>query len=241
LIGTSTSCLVDVGQVSLDVALDVAFGGLGPSAPDALGRPVRAIGVAIVAHPHLLFGGSRDNKVVITIAKALTNHGFHVLRPNFRGVGETSGVFDEGRGESQDLLSLYQMCAGEVPPKWWPQDGGFDWPTFPHRVLAGFSFGAFVQTLVAQQVVMDAASMVLAGLAVTRFPVAATVAGSLVVHGEQDDVVPLVDVFDWARPLAQPVVVMPGAGHFFHGHLIGLRSIVSDHLLARYNRALVTG
>ncbi len=225
------TCLVHLDEINLDIAIDPAFGGQG-RAPD---NSRAAHGVAIVAHPHPLFGGTRENKVVMTLARALTGHGFHVLRPNFRGVGESTGQFDEGQGESQDLLKLYQMCAGLTKPLWWPAAPEYLWPTTFNRVLAGFSFGAFVQTLVAQKIKGDTPLLILVGLAVSRFPAADVAEGALVIHGEQDDVVPLVDVLNWARPKAQPVVVIPGAGHFFHGHLLGLKGILTDYLIARYN------
>jgi uncharacterized protein len=237
--GASIHCLVKIADTTLDVAIDPAFGGQG-FLPDSR-RAAR--GIAIVAHPHPLFGGTRDNKVVMTLARALTAQGFHVLRPNFRGVGESTGSFDEGQGESKDLLALYDLCAQATPPAWWPDiqsfeakpEANFMWPAGADRVLAGFSFGAFVQTLVAQNTKSIAPVLALVGLAVSRFPAALVREGALVVHGEQDDVVALADVLNWARPQAQAVVVVPGAGHFFHGHLTGLKSIVTDFLLARYN------
>lgn len=225
------TCLVELTEVNLDVAIDPAFGGQGRSA-DNLNA---AHGVAIVAHPHPLFGGARDNKVVMTLARALTSRGFHVLRPNFRGVGGSTGLFDEGQGESQDLSDLHRMCAGLRQPAWWPEGPEFLWPKTSNRLLAGFSFGAFVQTLVAQKITGDIPLLILVGLAVSRFPASEVREGTLVIHGELDDVVPLVDVLNWARPMAQPVIVIPGAGHFFHGHLLGLKGILSDYLIARYN------
>jgi uncharacterized protein len=231
LSATGVTCLVPLDEVMLDLAIDPAFGGLGRSPDDTRA----AHGIAIVAHPHPLFGGTRDNKVVMTLARALTGQGFHVLRPNFRGVGESTGSFDEGQGEAQDLLKLYQMCAGLTKPLWWPEASEYLWPMTPSRVLAGFSFGAFVQTLVAQSIAGDTPALILVGLAVSRFPAAEVAAGTLVIHGEQDDVVPLADVLNWARPQAQPVVVIPGAGHFFHGHLLALKGLLTNSLMARYN------
>jgi uncharacterized protein len=223
--------VIEIDGARLDVAIDSAFNGLAPA--DDVSRFAR--GTAIVAHPHPLFGGTRDNKVVMTLARSLTAFGFHVLRPNFRGIGESSGSFDEGRGESADLLALNTLCSGRQAPPWWPGAPEFTWPVNGKQLLAGFSFGAFVQTLVARQIKDAPPQLILVGLAVSRFPAVPVQTGALVVHGEQDDVVPLSHVLDWARPQAQAVVVMPGAGHFFHGHLLGLKGIVSDYLLARYN------
>lgn len=217
--------LVDGAAGRIDLAIDAASSTV----------PLR--GIALVAHPHPLFGGTRDNKVVMTLSRALGAQGFHVLRPNFRGVGDSEGAFDEGRGETDDLLGLLRACRQAVAPAWWP--AGLAWPVQADRVLAGFSFGAFVQTRVHQAMLerneAQGLALVLVGLAVSRFDAAPVPEDTLVVHGEQDDVVPLSAVFDWARPQHLPVVVMPGSGHFFHGALVLLKKIVTDFLRCRYN------
>ena len=166
-------------------------------------------GVALVCHPHPLHGGTMDNKVVQTLARAIVHSGWTALRFNFRGVGHSQGVWDAGRGEVDDALAVLQSLAPAEQPV----------------VLAGFSFGAYVASQVAQrwtQVRPGAAApahLVMVGPAVQNFAVAAVSPRALVIHGELDDVVPLAAVFDWARPLGVPVVVVPGAGHFFHGQL----------------------
>lgn len=167
-------------------------------------------GIALIAHPNPLQGGTKDNKVVTTLAKTFFALGYATARPNFRGVGATEGSHDEGRGESDDLLAVagyLKRQYGELP-----------------LVLAGFSFGSFVQTRVAKQV--EAERLVLVGPAVSRFPAEAVPADTLVIHGEHDDVVPLSAVLDWARPQNLPVVVVPGGEHFFHGRLNLLSDIV---------------
>lgn len=164
------------------------------------------LGVALIAHPHPLFGGSLDNKVVQTLARAFIDLGWEAWRPNFRGVGRTEGVHDEGRGELDDLAAI---IAHLVPQR---------------LALAGFSFGAGVQVLLAQKV--KAEKLVLVGVAVTRFTLPAVAKGSVVIHGELDETVPLAAVLDWARPQDLPVVVVPGAEHFFHHKLNVLRDIV---------------
>ena len=167
-------------------------------------------GIALIAHPNPVQGGTKDNKVVTTLAKAFYALGYVTARPNFRGVGASEGAHDEGRGETEDLLAVaaqLKRAYGELP-----------------LVLAGFSFGSFVQTRVAKR--LKAERIVLVGPAVNRFP-AETVAGdTLVIHGERDDVVPLAAVLDWARPQSLPVVVVPGGEHFFHGRLNALSDIV---------------
>ena len=170
-------------------------------------------GIALIAHPHPLYGGTLDNKVVQTLAKAFVALGYCALRLNFRGVGASDGVFDEGRGEVEDFLALADYGrrtygAGEL-------------------AIGGFSFGGFVAAAVAER--LAPRQLVLAAPAVGRFPVGHVPDNTLVVHGEEDDVVPLKEVFDWARPQALPVIVFPGAGHFFHGSLITLQRVVEQH------------
>lgn len=173
--------------------------------------PVR--GMALIAHPHPLMGGTKDNKVVTTLARTFNSLGYVALCPNFRGVGATQGVHDEGRGESDDLLAVADFARhrwGELP-----------------LVCAGFSFGSFVQMRVAKR--LHPHSLVLVAPAVNRFNAENVAGGTLVIHGEVDDVVPLSAVLDWARPQNLPVVVVPGAEHFFHGKLNVLRHIVTQY------------
>ena len=170
-------------------------------------------GIAIVAHPHPLYGGTLDNKVVQTLAKAFVALGYCALRLNFRGVGESDGVFDEGRGELDDFMVLAEY--------------GRKTYGMGELAIGGFSFGGYVAAAAAEQ--LSPAQLVLAAPAVGRFPVKPVQANALVVHGEEDDVVPLKDVLDWARPQQLPVIVFPGAGHFFHGALVTLQQLVERH------------
>ena len=176
-------------------------------------------GVVVIAHPHPLFGGSLDNKVVQTLARAFVQSGWTAVRFNFRGVGASAGEHDEGRGELEDLLAVVEQVA----------------PTGP-LALAGFSFGAFVTShaLAALWPQRSIEQVVLVGTAASRFSVAPLPPEahlrSLVVHGEQDDTVPLSAVLDWARPQALPITVVPGGGHFFHGQLPLLKNLVLRHL-----------
>jgi alpha/beta superfamily hydrolase len=175
------------------------------------GTPRR--GLAVLAHPHPLFGGTMDNKVVQTMARAFLALGNDVLRFNFRGVGGSAGVHDEGRGEADDLLAVvaHQRQAG-VP-----------------LVLGGFSFGGYVTTLAAARLAeqgQPAARLLLVGPSTQRATPAPVPADTVVIHGEADDVVPLSATLDWARPQQLPVIVMPGVGHFFHGQLTQLRELI---------------
>ena len=167
-------------------------------------------GIALIAHPNPVQGGTKDNKVVTTLAKAFYNLSYVAARPNFRGVGASAGAHDAGLGETEDLLAVAACLLerfGDLP-----------------FVLAGFSFGSFVQTRVAKR--LPAERIVLVGPAVNRFPAETVPVDTLVIHGEYDEVVPLQDVFDWARPQELPVVVVPGGEHFFHGRLNLLAQIV---------------
>jgi len=178
-------------------------------------------GTAVIAHPHPLFGGTMDNKVVQTLARAFVQCGWTAVRFNFRGVGATEGVHDEGRGEAQDFLAVVQQCAPAGP-----------------LALAGFSFGSFVmsQALAALWPARQLDKLVFVGAAASRFQVAAVPPElherTLVIHGEHDDTVPLAAVMDWARPQVLPVTVVPGGSHFFHGQLPLLKSLVVRHLTA---------
>ena len=191
-------------------------------------------GVAVVAHPHPLFGGTMDNKVVQTLARAFVQAGWDAVRFNFRGVGRSEGVWDEGRGEVADFWAVLQ---DQVPDVQTP------------LAIAGFSFGAFVASHVAQQgrnpvgaeqplgaaqSVRPIRKLILVGTAASRFEVAPIPQElhpeTLVIHGEQDDTVPLSSVLDWARPQALPVMVVPGVEHFFHGQLPLLKRLVLAHL-----------
>jgi alpha/beta superfamily hydrolase len=167
-------------------------------------------GIALIAHPHPLQGGTLDNKVVQTLARTFFGLGHAAVRFNFRGVNQSEGVFDEGAGETEDALAALAWARGRFG----------DLPV----ALAGFSFGSFVQTRVAKRVTFS--RLCLVGPAVKRFAVETVPPDTIVIHGEEDDVVPLADVFDWARPQQLPVVVFPGCGHFFHGRLPQLAQAV---------------
>ena len=179
------------------------------------------VGVAVLSHPHPLFGGTMDNKVVQTLARAFVQCGWQAVRFNFRGVGASAGVHDEGRGETEDLLSVIQQMAPQGP-----------------LALAGFSFGAFVTSHAVARLAgtRDLRKVVLVGTAASRFEVAPVPPElhdiTLAIHGEADDTVPLSAVMDWARPQSLPVLVIPGGGHFFHGQLPLLKNLIVRHLRA---------
>jgi hypothetical protein len=170
-------------------------------------------GVAVLCHPHPQHGGTMDNKVVQTLARAFVQLGYRAVRFNFRGIGGSEGVWDEGRGEIDDALAVIAAQRDPALP----------------LALGGFSFGAYVATQAAARLPEPARAerLVLVGPAVVNFVAAPVSQDTLVIHGEADDVVPLSAVLDWARPQALPVTVVPGAGHFFHGQLGLLKQLIT--------------
>jgi uncharacterized protein len=177
--------------------------------PDAGATPQ---GMALICHPHPQHGGTMDNKVVTTLARAFVQCGWRAVRFNFRGVGASQGAWGEGPGEIDDARAVLAAL----------REGN------EATAVAGFSFGGYV----ASHLAAAAQAVVLVGPATQNFTVASVPAGTLVVHGEADDVVPLAATLDWARPQSQPVTVIPGAGHFFHGQLQLLKHLVVQHLRA---------
>lgn len=168
-----------------------------------------ARGVALIAHPHPLYGGTLDNKVVQTLSRALVELGYAAWRPNFRGVGRSEGRYDEGNGEVDDLAAVLAHLQAQRP------------------VLAGFSFGAVMQAKLAARVAPE--RMVLVGIAVNHFEVPTVPADTILIHGENDVTVPIAAVRAWAEPQGLALRVVPGADHFFHRKLPELRSAVTSN------------
>ncbi len=173
-------------------------------------------GIALIAHPHPLYGGTMDNKVVQTLARAFTGLGYACARMNFRGVGQSEGTHDAGIGETDDIALLYEHMTAR-------------YPGLP-VALSGFSFGTFVQSRLQRRLAEQgrpAERLVLVGCAAGKWDLADVPADTLVIHGEQDDTIPLADVLDWARPQDLPVIVIPGADHFFHRKLHHIKQLVT--------------
>ena len=174
-------------------------------------------GVALIAHPHPLYGGSMGNKVAQTLARAFVAVGYAAARMNFRGVGQSAGMHDEGRGETDDMALLLAHMHQRYP----------ELPI----ALAGFSFGTFVQAQLQQRLTAQgtpAERLVLVGSAAGKWAMPEVPANTVLIHGELDDTIPLSDVFDWARPQDLPVIVIPGADHFFHRKLQHIKNFVVE-------------
>lgn len=183
-----------------------------------------AIGIAIVAHPNPREGGTHHNKVVQTIARTFARLGYLAYCPNLRGVGESEGEHGFGLTEPADILAIRAHAQATHPDL-----ASCLW-------LAGFSFGSFVQAQVANQLIQagtPAQGLILAGPAISRYTFPTVPADTLVIHGEHDEVIPLSDALNWARPQQLPLVVFPGVSHFFHGHLPLLQRWVENHILIR--------
>lgn len=185
-------------------------------------RPGDAVAPArfgVVCHPHPLYGGTLDNKVVYTLARAFVELGVPSIRFNFRGVGGSAGRYDEGRGETEDALAV--IAYGRER---WP--GASLW-------LAGFSFGGAVAVRAAVQAAPERLVAVAPGITrVAMEGVDSPACPWLIVQGDADDVIEPAAVREWAsrQSNAPTVHLLPGAGHFFHGRLHELRTTVLDFL-----------
>jgi len=204
----------------------VTFQGEAGAIECALDHPAgEARGWALALHPHPLHGGTRDNKVVTTIARACVEYGLTAVRPNFRGVGGSAGEFDSARGETRDMLALVEQFEAA-----YTEAAAGPW------FMAGFSFGTSVAAQLHSELAAQSRRtpdlIMLTGTAVERFRFreVAVPEDTVLIHGEADDVVPLSEAMDFARNHGLPMVVMPDAGHFFHGRLLVLRRLVLQSL-----------
>jgi uncharacterized protein len=174
-------------------------------------------GIALVAHPHPLYGGTMDNKVAQTLARAFVALGYATARMNFRGVGQSAGAHDAGNGETDDMAVLLAHMQER-------------YPGLP-VALSGFSFGTFVQSQLQVRLSAEgrpAERLVLVGSAAGKWAMPDVPANTILIHGELDDTIPLSAVLDWARPQDLPVIVIPGADHFFHRKLQHIKNFVVE-------------
>jgi len=192
----------------------------------------RIQGIAVVAHPHPLMGGTMDNKVAVTLSKTLNKLGFITVRFNFRGVGQSTGVHDHGIGETQDLEEIVALVRSSAFWEAIPETQSLPWvqemSELPY-VLAGFSFGTYVSSRLVEKLQDDLPKrLILVGTACGKWDVPKVPANSIIIHGELDETILLNDVFEWARPQELLVQVVPGADHFFHRKLHCIRQAITS-------------
>lgn len=190
-------------------------------------------GLALIAHPHPLLGGTMDNKVAQTLARTFNQLGYVSLRPNFRGVGASAGVHDDGRAEREDLYALVQWMKN--PRSWADAHASLVDQAWIHQVanlplvLAGFSFGSYVASHLNERLITEGLAperLVMVGSAASKWELPPVPKNTLVIHGENDETITLASVLDWARPQELTVQVVPGADHFFHRKLHCIREII---------------
>ena len=174
-------------------------------------------GIAVVCHPHPLQGGTMHNKVVTMIERSLRELGLATIIFNFRGVGASEGTFDDGRGETDDVLAIAEW-AQRVRP-----DDAL-W-------LAGFSFGSYVAARAAPQ--LPVRQMLSVAPPIGRWDfnsLASPLCPWLIIQGEADEVVDPEAVYAWvaAHPDPPALVRMPETGHFFHRRLMDLRGAIKN-------------
>lgn len=185
------------------------------------GRVPAPARLAIVCHPHSLHGGSMDNKVVTMVERSLRVAGCATVRFNFRGVGNSAGVFDDGQGEGEDLAAVLQYARACLPDaELW---------------LAGFSFGSYVSARMAGA--LGARLLISVAPPVERFgfrELPRPPCRWIVLQGDADEVVDPAMVADYFAQVQPPVEYLnfPGAGHFFHGRLVELRQRLDELLPA---------
>ena len=185
-----------------------------------------ARGIVFIGHPHPLFGGTLDNKVVTTVGRTFVGLGWVAARPNFRGVGASAGTHDEGNAETDDFLHVI-ATAPQLPIM------QAKLPATVPVAVAGFSFGSFVAAKAAAMLAASGRTvqyMILVGAAAKKWPMPNVPPQTLAIHGELDETIPLADVLEWAGPQELPVVVIPGADHFFHRRLAVLKRLISAHI-----------
>ena len=174
-------------------------------------------GIAIIAHPHPLHGGTMDNKIIHTLFTTLLALGFITAKFNFRGVGKSEGTFDHGIGEIEDVMVVTQTVRDQFNAH------SADLPL----LLAGFSFGGAIQLHAAEQLAPEFLILVAPSVVNLNAPaVPETTKLALIIQGDQDDIVIPGDLLAWATPQSQPIIFIPGAEHFFHGKLALLKQVI---------------
>ena len=176
-------------------------------------------GIAIIAHPHPLHGGTMDNKVIHTLFTTLLELEFITAKFNFRGVGKSEGNFDHGIGEIEDVITVTQTIRSQF------SNHSTDLPL----LLAGFSFGGAIQLHAAERLNPKYLILIAPSVANLNAPtVPETTQYALIIQGDKDDIVSPDTLLAWATPKSQPIVLIPGAEHFFHGKLVILKQVITQ-------------
>jgi uncharacterized protein len=175
---------------------------------------VAPVALALIAHPLPTMGGTMEHKIVTTLARGFVELGYAALRFNFRGVGESVGAYDAGNGETDDAIAAAEFLRARYPDL--------------DLLCAGFSFGGYVQARAAA--VIQPTRLVLIAPAVSRFAMPDVAENTLVIHGDEDEVVAFSAALAWAKPQQLPILVLPGAGHFFHGRMVQLKQLVMQQV-----------
>ena len=174
----------------------------------------KPVALVLIAHPLPTMGGTMEHKIVTTLARGFVELGYAALRFNFRGVGDSAGEYDEGNGETHDAIAAAEFLRARYPDL--------------DLLCAGFSFGGYVQARAAA--VIQPTRLVLIAPAVGRFAMPDVAENTLVIHGDEDEVVAFSAALAWAKPQQLPILVLPGAGHFFHGRMVQLKQLVMQQL-----------
>lgn len=176
--------------------------------------------LCVVCHPHPLFGGTMENKVVTTTFRTFRQMGAYVIRFNFRGVGKTQGEHDNGLGESRDLILVIEQGLKTLEAAGLHDCG---------LILVGFSFGSFVSALAVPQIIennwpLDKLVLIAPAIGRVEFPEMDSQVSTLVIQGEADEVVEPHRVFEWVEQ--NPHIELhrlADTSHFFHGKLLDLK------------------
>lgn len=184
-----------------------------------------AAATAVILHPHPLYGGTMQNKVVHTLARAFGELGVASVRFNFRGVGASAGSFSHGEGETEDALAVIEWARSQRPdaPIW----------------LAGFSFGAYIALRAAAMSKVSGLITVAPAVHLYDFStLKLTPCPWLLIQGEADEIVPVEAVRQWLSGVAPPpqALYLPGVSHFFHGHLADIKKALHDFVAPRLSR-----
>ncbi|BCN93982.1 alpha/beta hydrolase [Thiomicrorhabdus immobilis] len=180
-----------------------------------VGGQVDCSKVVVISHPHPLYGGTMNNKVVTTLERAFASRGYTTIAYNFRGVGCSEGEYDNGEGEQQDLLAVVNWAKDEFSPS--------------NVVLAGFSFGSYVSLKSVKASKADALCTVAPPVGLYDFSKIEQInVPWVLIQGGQDEVICAKEVLDWSMDLATTpdIYWRDGASHFFHGELVWLKKVI---------------